>query len=444
MQQTSHTGTLGTFSIWAIGVGLVISGESFGWNAGWKLVGPLGFFLPILVVTLMYFALVQVQIELASVYPEAEGPHDYARRAFGRHLGRLVSCATLTEFLFAGPAIANAIGEYLQFLSNGDLNSTIVAIVFVVLFAGINILDIKISIWFVIALTILAIIELFIYFVSIGPHFQAHYLLNNTQDNFRFSHLLEAMPYAIWMYLGIEGISLLTQHIRRDKLHHIVSAGYNSAFFTLFVLVLAVLGVAGGSMNWTDGVWKEMTSIKNNHPLPFSMALVLSRNSPVVQIFTFIGLFGLIASLQGITIAAMSQTRLLFNRANLSQTRTRKLLPSLIILVIGVLSILLQKTTELISLSVFGAVVMYLLSCTSLLQLRRNATRGRAVLNENASLKSGMTHARFPAYRSVIFSCIVVVASMLCLASLVYTMPLYFLGFCAIASAFLIYTRRDE
>ena len=35
--------TLGTVHLWGLAVGLVISGEYFGWSYGWGVSGPLGF-----------------------------------------------------------------------------------------------------------------------------------------------------------------------------------------------------------------------------------------------------------------------------------------------------------------------------------------------------------------------------------------------------------------
>ena len=35
--------TLGTLHLWGIAVGLVISGEYFGWSYGWGVAGTLGF-----------------------------------------------------------------------------------------------------------------------------------------------------------------------------------------------------------------------------------------------------------------------------------------------------------------------------------------------------------------------------------------------------------------
>ena len=46
--------TLGTFQLWGIAVGLVISGEYFGWSYGWASAGTLGFAVTVVFVALMY------------------------------------------------------------------------------------------------------------------------------------------------------------------------------------------------------------------------------------------------------------------------------------------------------------------------------------------------------------------------------------------------------
>ena len=42
--------TLGTLQLWGIAVGLVISGEYFGWSYGWGAAGTLGFLVTTLFV----------------------------------------------------------------------------------------------------------------------------------------------------------------------------------------------------------------------------------------------------------------------------------------------------------------------------------------------------------------------------------------------------------
>ena len=106
--------TLGTPHLWGIAVGLVISGEYFGWSYGWGSAGTLGFLVTTLLVAAMYTCFIFSFTELTTAIPHAGGPFAYSRRAFGPRGGLIAGMATLIEFVFAPPAIAMAIGAYLN------------------------------------------------------------------------------------------------------------------------------------------------------------------------------------------------------------------------------------------------------------------------------------------------------------------------------------------
>ena len=63
---------------------------------------------------LMYTTFIFSFTELTTAIPHAGGPFAYARRAFGPTGGYVAGFATLVEFVFAPPAIALAIGAYLN------------------------------------------------------------------------------------------------------------------------------------------------------------------------------------------------------------------------------------------------------------------------------------------------------------------------------------------
>ena len=104
--------TLGTLHLWGIAVGLVISGEYFGWSYGWGVAGTLGFLVTSFMVATMYTCFIFSFTELTTAIPHAGGPFAYSRRAFGEKGGLIAGLATLIEFVFAPPAIALAIGAY--------------------------------------------------------------------------------------------------------------------------------------------------------------------------------------------------------------------------------------------------------------------------------------------------------------------------------------------
>jgi ethanolamine permease len=85
------------------------SAGSYGWKAG-----TLGFLVATVLVATMYTTFIFSFTELSTAIPHAGGPFAYARRAFGPTGGFIAGFATLVEFLFAPPAIALAIGAYLN------------------------------------------------------------------------------------------------------------------------------------------------------------------------------------------------------------------------------------------------------------------------------------------------------------------------------------------
>ena len=74
---------MGVLHIWALGVGVVITGEYFGWNQGLKEGGPIGMLLASLFVCVLYLMWVLALSELSVAMPFAGGPLAYGRRAVG-------------------------------------------------------------------------------------------------------------------------------------------------------------------------------------------------------------------------------------------------------------------------------------------------------------------------------------------------------------------------
>src|ERR1700749_736280 len=138
--------------LWAIAVGLVISGEYFGWNLGWHTSGTIGFLIATVIITLMYITFIFSYTELTAAIPHAGGAFAYAYRAMGPFGGLVAGYATLIDFLFATPAIAAALGGYLHFLYP-QIPVMQSAMLFNVVFIGINILGVKESAAFSVFIT---------------------------------------------------------------------------------------------------------------------------------------------------------------------------------------------------------------------------------------------------------------------------------------------------
>ena len=153
---------LGTVQLWGIAVGLVISGEYFGWSYGWASAGTLGFLVTSCFVALMYTSFIFSFTELTTSIPHAGGPFEYSRRAFGPLGGYLAGAATLVEFVFAPPAIALAIGAYLN-VQFPALHAKVAAIGAYLVFMALNIVGVHIAASFELFVTSLAIFELLVF-----------------------------------------------------------------------------------------------------------------------------------------------------------------------------------------------------------------------------------------------------------------------------------------
>ena len=383
---TSHTlgKTLGSFQLWGIAVGLVISGEYFGWSYGWASAGTLGFLVTSGFIALMYLTFVFSFTELTTAIPHAGGPFEYSRRAFGPTGGYIAGFATLVEFVFAPPAIALAIGAYVN-LQFPALDPKWVAVGAYVVFMALNIAGMRIAASFELAVTLIAIFELLVFMGVVAPGFSAAQFLKGGwagSDTFSLgaiSGIVAAIPFAIWFFLAIEGVAMAAEEARNP--HRSIPIAYIGGIVTLVVLAMGVRVVAGGSGDWT-----QLSDI--NDPLPQAMKNVVGQSSGWLHMLVWLGLFGLVASFHGIIIGYSRQIFALSRAGYLPQVLGRihptRGTPHVAILAgggVGIAAIFSDQlvqiggqplTANIVTMSVFGAIVLYIISMASLFKLRRS------------------------------------------------------------------------
>ena len=73
----------GLFSLWALGVAAVISGEFSGWNLGFNMGGWGGMFIGTIIITIMYLGLTYSIAEMSPALPHTGGAYSFARTASG-------------------------------------------------------------------------------------------------------------------------------------------------------------------------------------------------------------------------------------------------------------------------------------------------------------------------------------------------------------------------
>lgn len=354
--------------LWAIAVGLVISGEYFGWNNGWAVSGTIGMLIATLAVTIMYITFVFSYTELTASIPHAGGAFAYAYRAMGPIAGLIAGYATLVDFLFATPAIGFALGVYLHFLYPA-IPVIPSAIVLNLVFIGLNISGIKESAAFSVFITVLAVAELLLFMGIVGPGFKMSNYFSHPMP-FGWGGVFAALPFAIWFYLAIEGVATVAEEVKDPKRN--IPRGYIYGIATLVFLALGVMILTGGI---TD--WRKLSTL--DYPLPAATSIVLGQNNSLTKVFAGIGLFGLIASFHGIILASSRQVFALARSGYLprflSIVNHRFKTPHWALLAGGVISFIALftgTTQQVIVISVMGAVLMYMMSMVSLFIIRMN------------------------------------------------------------------------
>lgn len=379
---TQLKSSLGALHLWGIAVGLVISGEYFGWSYGWGAAGTLGFLVTTVLVATMYAAFIFSYTELTAAIPHAGGPFAYSRRAFGPTGGLFAGLATLIEFVFAPPAIALAIGAYLN-VQFPALDPKTAAVGAYVVFMGLNILGVQIAATFELVVTVLAVLELLVFMGVVAPGFSvSNFVLNGWAGSNEFggaavAGIFAAIPFAIWFFLAIEGAAMAAEEAKNPK--RTIPIAYISGILTLLVLAFGVMIFAGGV-----GDWKALSGI--NDPLPQAMKTVVGESSGWLHMLVWIGLFGLVASFHGIILGYSRQffalARAGYLPAGLAVLHPRFRTPHRAIIAGGLVGIAaifsdglinlqgMTLTAAMITMSVFGAIVMYIMSMASLFRLR--------------------------------------------------------------------------
>ncbi len=367
--------TLGPVMIWGLGVGYVISGAYFGWNLGLPEGGPYGLLVATVAVTLLYVCFVLGYAELSCALPRAGGAFVYATRAFGPHTGFLAGVAQLVEYVFAPPAIAFAIGSYINKLfPTVPILGVAVGAYFV--FTLVNIWGVKLSASFELVVTVLAVVELLVFGGVTLPHFSWAAFSKDPLPH-GWGGAFAALPFAIWFYLAIEGVANVAEEARAPQKD--LPRGFLSAIATLVVLTVIVLFGAVGVDGWRSVVYADPgATVTDDSPLPLAISHVVDRSHPLFAVLTGVGLLGLVASFHGILIAA-SRAILEYGRVGyaprvLGEVHASRKTPVAALLAnmaVGCIALFTGHTGDIITLSVFGALTLYVLSMLSLFQLRR-------------------------------------------------------------------------
>ena len=365
--------TLTPLMLWGLGTGYVISGMYFGWNLGLPQGGTLGMTVATMAVILMYLTFTFSYAEMACAIPKAGGVFDYAQRALGRDWAFVAGMAQTIEFVFAPPAIALSIGAYFNlFFPQAPVVG--IAVAAYLLFTGLNIAGVRTAAVFELLVTVLAVAELLLFAGLVLPSFRMENLTANALPN-GIPGIFAAIPFAIWFFLGIEGVANVAEEAVDPQ--RTIARGFGSALITLVVLCLLTFAGAVGVAGWEAVVFKPDGSTSDS-PLPLALGKVVGETNPMYHLLVTVGIFGLVASFHGLILAGGRST-FEFGRTGyaarwLGHVHPRFRTPAKALLAnmaVGLVALATGRTAEIITVSVFGALTLYIVAMVCMIRLRR-------------------------------------------------------------------------
>jgi ethanolamine permease len=206
----------GVWSLWALGVGAVISGDFFGWNFGLAAGGFGGLLIATLIITVMYAGLCFSIAEMTAALPHTGGAYSFARSAMGPWGAYITGLAENMEYILTPAVIVVGIGGYLGaiFETPASLEPLWWLGAYAV-FVGLNVAGVETTFRFTVLITGLALGVLALFWVTAIPHFDMRWALNIEPEPGQTRWLprgttgiLSALPFAIWFFLAIEQLPL--------------------------------------------------------------------------------------------------------------------------------------------------------------------------------------------------------------------------------------------
>jgi ethanolamine permease len=404
----------GVTSLWALGVGAVISGEYYGWNFGLGTGGFGGLLVAGVIMAVMYYGLVYSIAEMSPALPHTGGAYSFARSAMGPWGGFLTGLAENMEYVITPAVVVGAMGLLMQQIVVGlfDIGGTFAPdgsitgiawwnslpfwwAVFYVIFVGINIIGIEATMKFTVAITVLSILVLVFFFIAalVSGKFDPSLWTNIPKGGgdplpggggpmfpFGIGGIFKALPFAIWFFLAIEEVPLAAEESmdpRRD-----VPRGSVLAMHTLVIAAVLTLfintGLPGGAALYGASGFPLLDGFK-----------AIFSGEKVAYLLGILFMIGLIASFFTIIYAygrnTYSLSRAGYFPSFLSVTHGERKTPHVALIAgavvgyaVAVLVFILQEAAlgaqivaALLNMAVFAAVISYILQMVSFVRLRQ-------------------------------------------------------------------------
>ena len=298
----------GVWSLWALGVGAVISGHYSGWNLGLATGGWGGMLVAGIIIMVMYLGLVFCIAEMAPALPHTGAAYSFARSAMGPWGGFITGLCENVEYVLTPAVIVFFIGSYMGGIFETPASfQPVWWILMYAVFLGLNIVGVELSFRVTLVVTLAALAVLIIFWISAIPHLDfSRWALNIAPDGtelpegngpyfpFGIHGVLATLPFAVWLFLAIEQLPLAAEESidpKRDMPKGII-------------LGMLTLIVSAGMIVWLNPSVSGVGSFalgKSGEPLLDGFRAIYGGSA--AKILAFIAVIGLIASFHTIIYA---------------------------------------------------------------------------------------------------------------------------------------------
>ena len=382
----------GVWSLWALGVGAVISGDFFGWNFGLGVGGFGGLAIATGIVAVMYLGICYSIAEMTAALPHTGGAYSFARTTMGPWGGLVTGLAENMEYILTPAVIVVGIGGYAGTVFHEafgiDIPAPVWWLICYALIVGLNIVGVKTAFRFCIMITALSLAVLLVFWIGAIPHFSWDMALNIPESGgnsrflpFGWGGAAKAMPFAIWFYLAIEQLPLAAEESRSPSRD--MPKAFHWGIITLIVASVLTLFLNAGIAPGAEEVGGS------EEPLLLAFKTIFGDGIGT-EVLVLVAIAGLLASFHAIIYAygrnIYSLSRSGYFPKRLSLTHPKRKTPHAALLtgaVIGYAVALLiefaddwfgENTTVggvLLNMAVFGAVISYVMQMMAFVILRK-------------------------------------------------------------------------
>jgi ethanolamine permease len=385
----------GVASLWALGVGAVISGHFSGWNLGLASGGWGGMLIAAILIAIMYLGLVFCIAEMSPALPHTGAAYSFARTAMGPWGGFITGLCENVEYVITPAVVVFFIGSYLGSIFGTPPGFQPVYWIFCyALFVALNVAGVELSFKVTLVVTLLALACLVAFWVSALPVADFNRWALNVGEGgaelpegngpflpMGITGALAALPFAVWLFLAIEQLPLAAEESVDPKKD--MPTGILLGMFTLIISAFMILWLNPSVPNGTAALGKS------TEPLLDGFRAIYG--SDIARVLSLVAVVGLIASFHTIIFAKGRQIYSL-SRAGyfprwLSITHEERRTPHIAMIAGSLVALAIMLGLwfyygaeaagaviggTLLNMAVFGAMCSYIAQAASFILLRRD------------------------------------------------------------------------